>query len=572
MYQGTSAIPLDRTDKEPTRLWLYGRLSRDEDAAMNSLKNQRQILLDYCARANGTIVGESFDDNMSGMNFERPGIYQLSEAVETGLVDAVVVKDLSRLGRHKTQTAFFMDFLHGYNVRVLSVTENIDSFDEDDDLIIGFKQVLNDFYAKDISRKIRYGYQQKQKTQGLVILPPYGYYKDKNTGHPVIVDECAEGVKVIYDLYIKGYGHKNIARYMNDHGYKSPAQYQKESIGKEVGNKTTKMAREYKWSERTVERILGNQAYIGILVCRKTSTSKIRKTRRNTDKSEQYVHDNFYPPIIEKNIWEQVQQLRKSRAEHRTTAPSNKPMHRYSGLLKCRECDASFSAKKRKWNGDSYVEYVCNTYHRMADAYCTPHRIREYMLDDLLYEEVKRLKEMAVSNWSRIEEYVFACTSLNRANESRIEKLKAEIKGVKEQNRSLLQVMAKYPERSDDVNEMMNTNDAMLKELEQKIERYQNMEILDQNTQDKLKTSIDLLDDIIENRTLSNGTIRLLVDKIIVHQVDKDNLDIHFKMKGPYETHVNLWNQFEAMDRKAGKDQQEEALVELVEALQKTTA
>lgn len=97
MYQGTSAIPLDRTDKEPTRLWLYGRLSRDEDAAMNSLKNQRQILLDYCARVNGTIVGESFDDNMSGMNFERPGIYQLSEAVETGLVDAVVYGFSARL-------------------------------------------------------------------------------------------------------------------------------------------------------------------------------------------------------------------------------------------------------------------------------------------------------------------------------------------------------------------------------------------------------------------------------------------------------------------------------------------
>jgi DNA invertase Pin-like site-specific DNA recombinase len=257
------------------------------------------------------------------------------------------------LGRHKTQTAFFMDFLHGYNVRVLSVTENIDSFDEDDDLIIGFKQVLNDFYAKDISRKIRYGYHQKQKGQGVVVIPPYGYYKDKNTNQLVIVEACAQAIREIYDLYIEGYGCKNIARTMCERGHISPAQYQKEALGKEVGNKRTKMARGYKWNERTIDRILTNQAYIGTLICRKTSTSKIRKTRRTTDKSEQYIHENVYPPIIDRAIWEQVQTIKQARAANRTTAPSNKPMARYAGLLKCGECDASFSAKKRRWNGDT---------------------------------------------------------------------------------------------------------------------------------------------------------------------------------------------------------------------------
>ncbi|MDL2233039.1 recombinase family protein [Ruminococcaceae bacterium OttesenSCG-928-L11] len=519
------------------------------------------------SRINSIIVGESFDDNMSGMNFERPGIYQLSEAVEAGTIDAVVVKDLSRLGRHKTQTAFFMDFLHGYNVRVLSVTENIDSFDEDDDLIIGFKQVLNDFYAKDISRKIRFGYQQKQKTQGVVVIPPYGYYKDKNTNKVAIVEACAQAVREIYDLYIEGYGCKNIARTMSERGHISPAQHQKESLGKEVGNKRTKMAREYKWNERTIDRILTNEAYIGTLICRKTSTSKIRKTRRTTDKSEQYIHENYYPPIIDKAIWEQVQTIKQARAANRTTAPSNKPMYRYAGLLKCGECDASFSAKKRRWNGAEDIEYVCNTYHRMASAYCTPHRIKEYMLDDLLYEEVLRLKKMATSNWARIEEQIFACTDLNKANELRIEKVRTEIQSLKEENRNLLQIMTKYPERSDDVNEAMNANDSRIKELNQKAEEYKHLEIMNQDTQGKLKTSIDLLDDIIATRSLSNGTIRLLVDKIIIHQIDKDTLDVRFKMNGPYETHVNLWNQFEAMDRGMSQNQRAEAMIELVETL-----
>ena len=159
------------------KAWLYYRLSRDEDEEMNSLQNQRQILVDYAEQNDHEIVGESFDDNVSGMTFNRQGLGELENAVDEGKVEVVLVKDLSRLGRHRTYTALFIDRLREKNVRVISVTEGIDTTDENDDLLIGFKQILNDFYAKDIGKKIRAGIRQKQKT-GLVVNLRMGYYKE----------------------------------------------------------------------------------------------------------------------------------------------------------------------------------------------------------------------------------------------------------------------------------------------------------------------------------------------------------------------------------------------------------
>ena len=158
------------------KTWLYYRLSRDEDQEMNSLQNQRQILIDYAEQHGHEIVGESFDDNVSGMTFNRKGLGELEDAVDEGKVELVLVKDLSRLGRHRTQTDLFIDHLRQNNVKVYSVTEDIDTTNENDDLLIGFKQIYNDFYAKDISRKIRAGVHQKQK-KGLVVNLPMGYYK-----------------------------------------------------------------------------------------------------------------------------------------------------------------------------------------------------------------------------------------------------------------------------------------------------------------------------------------------------------------------------------------------------------
>ena len=216
------------------RVWLYYRLSRDDDREMNSLTNQRKILVEYAENNGHTIVGESYDDNVSGMTFDREGIEQIYEEVDKKSIDAIIVKDLSRLGRHKTQTAVFIDFLRQNEVRVLSVTENIDTSNEDDELMIGFKGIFNDMYCRDISRKIRAGYKQKQK-EGIVIIPPMGYFKDKNTREVVVVEEQAAIVRRIFEMYTSGYGLKAIAKILNDEDIKTPSYYQKQVLGKRLG-------------------------------------------------------------------------------------------------------------------------------------------------------------------------------------------------------------------------------------------------------------------------------------------------------------------------------------------------
>lgn len=301
------------------KVWLYYRLSRDEDAELNSLNNQRNILVEYANANNHEIVGESFDDNVSGMNFNREGISKIYEQVENKAIDAIIVKDLSRLGRHRTQTAMFIDYLREHDVRVLSVTENIDTSNEDDDLMIGFKGIFNDMYARDISKKIRAGYKQKQKN-GIVITVPLGYFKDKNTNEIVIVEEEAEIVRKIFDLYLLGYGLKAIAKKLNDEGIKSPQYYQNKMYNKKLPSNKPEITGRYLWVNTTVKRILQNEFYIGTVTCHKTYTSKINHIRKALPEDEQFKHENFAPAIISKDKWEQVQFLLSSKRSNNVRA------------------------------------------------------------------------------------------------------------------------------------------------------------------------------------------------------------------------------------------------------------
>ena len=226
------------------RAWLYYRLSRDEDKELNSLTNQKNILVEYAENNGYTVVGEPFDDNVSGMHFNREGIEKIYDEVEKKTIDAVIVKDLSRLGRHKTQTPLFIDYLREHDVRVLSVTENIDTSNEDDELMVGFKGIFNDMYCRDISKKIRAGYKQKQK-KGIVLIPPMGYFKDKNTGEVVIVEEQAAIIRRIFDLYLSGYGIKAIAKILNSEGIKSQGYYQQKLLGKKLGYNKPEIAHRF---------------------------------------------------------------------------------------------------------------------------------------------------------------------------------------------------------------------------------------------------------------------------------------------------------------------------------------
>lgn len=368
------------------RVWIYARLSNDDDQEMNSLLNQQEICHGFAEQHGYTIVGQSFDDNVSGMKFNRHGLDELTAAVDAGKINAVIVKDLSRLGRHRTQTALFIDYLREHQVRVISATEGIDTFCDEDDLIIGIRGLMNDYYARDISKKIRAGYRQKQR-EGIVITPPFGYWKDRNTNTIELHSEASETVRMVYSLYLQCHGQKEIARRLNALGRKTPAQLRAEQCGREVCAASKTKDGRYVWMYASVKNILVEEAYTGVLINHRSETNSGKAKR--LEQAEWYRHENFFPVIIERDIWQKVQQKLKAQAR---PANGNKAKHRYAGLILCKECGSPFVPMIRYWNGKRRVEYVCKGYHRNGKSYCSSHRIHEELLDAAVQEFAQTMR------------------------------------------------------------------------------------------------------------------------------------------------------------------------------------
>lgn len=517
------------------KVWLYYRLSRDEDEELNSLMNQRKIIYDYAVSQGHEIVGESFDDNVSGMHFNREGINKIYEVVEAGLIEAVIVKDLSRLGRHRTQTALFIDYLRENNVRVLSATENIDTFNENDDLVIGFKGLLNDFYARDNGRRVRTGYRQKQK-EGIVTIPPFGYFKDKNTKQVVIVEEAAETVRLIYSLYVSGSGMKSIARRLNEEKRKTPAQIQMELLRKRQPNTQDHILKKYIWDSTMVSRVLRDESYIGTLICHKSERSKINKTFRFTEPEEQFRHENFFPPIVSKDVWQEVQSLLAQRKEVNARAGEDRPILRYSGLLRCDDCGRTFVGKRVKLKERERVEYICDTYLRYGKEHCSSHVIREELLDYLIMEEVKSTKRLYEQNWNDLQKMLDHWMPQKVQTAEQLRKLNTKVGTLEEEMEAILMERIRDKANAERYDRMIQKREAEIAAIKRQISELENLDAALKKRQATLKRDISLMDDILAEGYISEANLRLLVEKIYITEQDgKLNVDIH--LKAPFRTH-----------------------------------
>ena len=397
------------------RVWLYGRLSNDDDVMMNSLENQLEIVREYARKQGYQIVGESYDDNVSGMRFDRKGLNQVTQAVDAGKIDAVIVKDLSRLGRHQMQTALFIDYLRQCSVAVISVTEGLNTMVDEDELIIGVKQIMNDYYARDIGNKIRHGYREKQK-EGLVVKPPFGYWKDRNTGRIRLHPEASVTVQIIYTYYGMGLGQKEITRRLNAMQRRTPQQLHDERCGKAKG-------KVYHWTYQSVKNILVEESYTGLLVNHRTETHGRSVTPVPED--EQYRHEDFFPVIIDREKWEQVQALLKANAK---PYRGNTASHRYAGLLTCGDCGSTFVPRIRCWNGNRRVEYVCKGYHGHGKEFCSSHRIHEETIDAQVMEYADLLRQCWQTEQAELRRLHKLWSLRQPMIEARIAELREEIR------------------------------------------------------------------------------------------------------------------------------------------------
>ena len=521
------------------KVWLYYRLSRDEDEELNSLNNQRKIIYNFAVSNGHEVVGESFDDNVSGMHFNREGIDKIYEVVEAGKIEAIIVKDLSRLGRHRTQTALFIDYLREHDVRVLSATENIDTFNENDDLIIGFKGLVNDFYARDGSRRVRTGYRQKQK-EGIVTIPPFGYFKDKNTKKVVVVEEAAETVRLIFSAYVGGSGMKAIARTLNEQRRKTPALMQMELLNKRLPNTQDGILKKYLWDATMVARILRDESYIGTLICHKSERNKINKTFRFTDLEEQFRHENYLPMIVTREIWEQAQALLTERKEKNVRAGTNRGILRYGGLLRCKDCGRTFIGKRIKLKSGERVAYVCDTYHRYGKEHCSSHMVDEETLDRLIGAEILRTKKMYEENWSRMEWLIERWTPKATTANAKISKLQEHILLLEEEVEVILMERIRDKANAERYDRMIAKREEQIAEAKKQIEELQNISEMLRSRQARLKRDISLIDDILREGKMSEAHLRMLVEKILVHEED-GRLDLDIRLKAPFRDHLDVF-------------------------------
>ena len=528
------------------KVWLYYRLSRDEDEELNSLSNQRKIIYNYAVTNGHEVVGESFDDNVSGMHFNHLGIDRIYEVVEAGKIEAVVVKDLSRLGRHRTQTALFIDYLREHDVRVLSATENIDTFNENDDLIIGFKGLVNDFYARDGSRRVRTGYRQKQK-EGIVTIPPFGYFKDKNTKQVVVVEEAAETVRMIFTAYTGGQGLKAIARTLNEQKRKTPAQIQLELLRKRLPNTQDTILKKYLWDGTMVGRILRDESYIGTLICHKSERSKINKTFRFTEASEQFRHENYFPPIVTREIWDQVQILLAQRKECHVRAAPGKGILRYGGLLRCEDCGRTFVGKRVKLKNGERVEYRCDTYHRYGKEYCTAHTVEEEMLDRLICKELLRTKRMYEDNWNAMEHLIEKWQPKASTAAAQIKKMTQRIDLLEDEMEVILMERIRDKDNAKRYDRMIQKREAEIAAAKKQIEQLQNIEATLRSRQAKLKRDISMMDDILKEGKLSEANLRVLVERIYVHE-ENGKISLNICLKAPFRDHIDIYENGEQTD------------------------
>ncbi len=239
----------------------------------------------------------------------------------------------------------------------------------------------NNFYAKDIGTKIRAGFRQKQK-DGLVIIPPFGYWKNKNTGTVEVIEEAADTVKRIYSMYLSDIGLIQIARQLTAEHRRTPAQLQLELYNRHFGN-----TKPYMWSFTSVKNILQDESYIGTLTNHRREITSGKTSY--VPEVEYYRHENFYPPIVSREDWLAAQDLLSKAPSKSSASPPSR--HRYAGLLEYADCHTPLVAINRRWKGRTRVEYICKTYMRHSKAVCPSHRIHEDVINSSLYEKLSGL-------------------------------------------------------------------------------------------------------------------------------------------------------------------------------------
>ena len=394
---------------------LYCRLSRDDgtESESNSIGNQKKLLSQKAKEMGLTDTKYYVDDGYTGTNFNRPGFQQLIDDIEIGLVSAVMVKDLSRLGRDYVSVGNYTDsYFPEHNIRFIAVNDAIDS-DEGESEIAPFKNILNEMYARDISKKIRSSHRLRGSMGEPLSQPPYGYMKSPENKKKWIIDpEAATVVKSIFKMCLDGKGNETIARELQENEVLIPMAYWR-SKGLNRGGKKTQ-TNPYKWCKTTVQKILSQQEYCGDIINFKTYSKSFKnKTRYENSKENWAVFKNVNEPIIDRETFETVQKF-ISKTKRRAPKKENGERSIFNGLIYCGDCHSKMRYHTSTSNKEIHY-FTCSDNKVDYRGKCPGrHYVRADALEEVVKLELRRLVKML-----EIDESYFAQLILRKNDEER---------------------------------------------------------------------------------------------------------------------------------------------------------
>ena len=422
---------------------LYCRLSQDDGNVGDSMsiQSQKAILEKYAREIGKTAYSFYVDDGYSGTNFQRPSFQRMIADIEDGKIDTVITKDLSRLGRNYLESGAYIEvFFPQHHVRYIAVNDGVDSEQSGGLDITPFKNILNEFYSRDISKKVKSGkHIRALEGKFMGTTAPFGYRKDPQDKNHLIVDEAtAPTVRLIYSLALEGYGTNRIGKVLYERKIPKPSYYKQEFFSQ---HDTGSDDYWYDWKQEVITRILRNPIYKGGMYVHGTSKPTFKcKGRGYIRRADREILEDVHEAVVTKEVWQTVQDIidRHTKVKPCTSGYENI----FRGLLKCPDCGQTLLIHTDNRNPDrdllDKTYYQCTTYRKKGANFCTAHRISAGDIENAIKADIDRHAVKAMKDKEKFINNVLL--SMNESNAERSEKVRAEIEKLKKRNAELDQM------------------------------------------------------------------------------------------------------------------------------------
>ena len=500
---------------------LYCRLSQDDgiEGDSNSIQNQKAILQKFAEDHRFPSPCFYVDDGFSGGNFQRPAFQQMISDMENGEIGIIVTKDLSRLGRNQLHTGLYIEERFPmFGVRYIAINDNVDTDSSESNDLMPFKNLFNEWFIRDTSRKIRAVLKAKaERGERLGSRAPYGYRKAPDTKKLIVDEEAAAIVRRIFAMCASGSGPSQIARILKKEQILTPTMYAYTRYG--ITHTCLDTAHPYNWSDSAIANLLENEIYLGNTVNMKHSSRSYKDKRRvEHPREECMVFENTHPALITREVWDIVQRVRKNKRRLTKMEEQNK----YSGLVFCADCGSNMVLHRAHTMSASYNHFTCRTYKKDWEA-CTGHYIRECVLDEVVLEDLRRVTAMARERPEEFAAYIGSRQSAEIQREIRrqekelaaMRKRKAELDAIfkKLYEDSVLSRITteQFQMLSSSYTEEQNQIAAGIPQKEADIQRLRETVSGTDGFLDKAKRYMDITE-------LTPELLRLFIEKIVVHE------------------------------------------------------